>query len=323
MLFRSANRASPLLSYQHGTIISDDEAPSNMAARPELGIISTLFSSQGYVVAAPDCLGYGESTQLLHPYIIADVSASATIDLLRAVRIHAAQISHALDGQLFITGYSEGGYVTLASQREMETNLSAEFTITKSIPAAGPYNLSWTADFLINLVFLPSAELLSFVMKAYDTVYDYNRISEIYQAPYGSEVNGRYFYGDVASINLTNTTADLLTPIFLYGPDGQPGGDDLGYRETGEMVLKSDFVANNLHTGWTATTPAILFHGADDLIVPYQNSVDAAAGLGINVNLTACTVMPIADHATCVAPYVNLVLSEFRSEEHTSELQSH
>ena len=307
----SANRASPLLSYQHGTIISDDEAPSNMAARPELGIISTLFSSQGYVVAAPDCLGYGESTQLLHPYIIADVSASATIDLLRAVRIHAAQISHALDGQLFITGYSEGGYVTLASQREMETNLSAEFTITKSIPAAGPYNLSWTADFLINLVFLPSAELLSFVMKAYDTVYDYNRISEIYQAPYGSEVNGRYFYGDVASINLTNTTADLLTPIFLYGPDGQPGGDDLGYRETGEMVLKSDFVANNLHTGWTATTPTILFHGADDLIVPYQNSVDAAAGLGINVNLTACTVMPIADHATCVAPYVNLVLSEF------------
>ncbi len=305
-----ANPASPLLSYQHGTIITDDEAPSNMAARPELGALNALFSSQGYVVAAPDYLGYGESTQLLHPYIIADASASATIDLLRAVRIHAATISHNLDNKLFITGYSEGGYVTLAAQKEIETNLSGEFTITKSIPAAGPYHVSWTANYLINLVTLPSADLLSFVLKSYDTVYGRNRISEIYQSPYATEVNGGYFYGDAPGIMLTNVTADLLTPIFLYGPDGLPGGDGLGYRETGEMVLKSDFAANNLHTAWTVTTPTILFHGADDLIVPYQNSVDAVAGLGANVSLNTCTTIP-ADHATCIVPYVNLVLSEF------------
>ncbi len=305
-----ANPASPLLSYQHGTIIGDDEAPSNMAAKPELGALNALFSSQGYVVAAPDYLGYGESTRLLHPYIIADASASATVDLLRAVRTHAASISHNLDNKLFITGYSEGGYVTLATQKEMETNLSAEFTITKSIPAAGPYHVSWTANYLINLVTLPSAELLSFVLKAYDTVYGSNRISEIYQSPYDAEVNGGYFYGDAPGITLTDVTINLLTPIFLYGPDGLPGGDGLGYREAGEMVLKSDFTANNLHTAWTVTTPTILFHGADDLIVPYQNSVDAVAGLGANVSLNTCTTIP-ADHATCVAPYINLVLSEF------------
>ena len=73
------------------------------------------------------------------------------------------------------------------------------------------------------------------------------------------------------------------------------------------MLFRS---ANNLHTAWTVTTPTILFHGADDLIVPYQNSVDTVAGLGANVSLNTCTTIP-ADHATCIVPYVNLVLSEF------------
>lgn len=302
--------ASPLLSIQHGTIGSDDDAPSNIAAKNELGAFNALFSSQGYVTVMPDYLGYGESTQLMHPYIIADASASATIDLLRAVRTHAAQISHNLSSDLFLTGYSEGGYVTLATQKEMETSLATEFPITKSIPAAGPYNISWTAKHVVDLATLPSEDLFAFIMKSYDTIYGYNRISEIFQMPYDAEVNSGYFYGDVPSITLTDVTVDLLTPRFLYGPDGIPGGDNLGYREMGEMVLKSTFVSNDLYTGWTPVTPTILFHGADDQIVPYQNALDALAGLGSNVSLTVCTEVP-ADHSNCGLPYVKFVLDEF------------
>jgi pimeloyl-ACP methyl ester carboxylesterase len=294
--------ASPLLSFHHGTIASDDDAPSNMAAKLELGAFGALFSSQGYVHVMPDYLGYGESTQLMHPYIIADGSASAVIDMLRAVRTHAAQLSHTLASELFLTGYSEGGYVTLAAQKEMETNLSAEFTITKSLPAAGPYNISFTAQTTIDLVTLPEPELLSFVMKSYDTIYSNNRISEIYQAPYAAEVDGGYFYGDAPSIMLTDTTTDLFTAAFLYGPDLVAGGDNLG--------LKAQFALNDLDSGWSVTTPTVFFHGADDMVVPYQNSIDAVAGLGANASGVDCMAMP-ADHSTCVAPYINLVLDEF------------
>lgn len=302
--------ASPLLSFQHGTIASDDDAPSNIAAKPELGAVGALFSSQGFVNVMPDYLGYGTSTQLMHPYIIADSSASATIDLLRAVRTHAAQISHALDPKLFITGYSEGGYVTLATQKEIETNLSDEFTITKSIPAAGPYNVLGTAQTVIDMDMLPSPNLLSFVLKSYDTIYALNRITEIYQAPYAGMVNSGFFYGDGPDIILTDVTVDLLTLDFLYGPDMIPAGDDLGFRETGETALKNLFIANNLHSGWTASTPTVFFHGPDDVIVPYQNSLDAVAGLGAKASLVVCTEMP-ADHSNCAVPYVNLVLNEF------------
>jgi len=301
---------SPLLSFHHGTIGSDADAPSNIAAKPEVGAFGALFSSQGYVLVMPDYLGYGESTQLMHPYIIAEGSAAAVIDMLRAVRTHAAQLSHTLDTKLFITGYSEGGYVTLAAQKEMETMLSAEFNITKSIPAAGPYHISGTAKTIIDMVQLPSAELLSFVMKSYDTIYGNNRISDIFKPPYDAAVNSGYFYGDGPAITLTDITEDLLTPIFLYGPDLVAGGDGLGFREMGETGLKAQFVANDLDSGWSVTSPTIFFHGADDQIVPYQNSVDAVAGLGANASLVNCTEVP-ADHSTCSVPYINLVLSEF------------
>lgn len=109
---------------------------------------------------------------------------------------------------------------------------------------------------------------------------------------------------------LTNVTEDLFTAVFLYGLDENPGGDNLGFHETGETVLKNDFIANDIHSGWTAMTPTILFHGSDDVIVPYQNSLDAAANLGANVTLTVCAEMP-ADHSTCITPYINLLLSEF------------
>lgn len=308
----AGNQASPLLSFQHGTIFNDFDAPSNVAANPPQDFVGALFSSQGFVVVLPDYLGYGESTQLMHPYIIADSAASVTIDMLRAVRTHAAQISHALSSQLFITGYSEGGYVTLAAQKEMEANLSAEFTITKSVPAAGPYNISWTAKNMIDLTIMPSAVIYSFVMKSYDTIYGYGRISAIFKTPYAAEVNGPYYYGDATSITLTDTTADLLTPIFLYGPDGLPGGDGLGFRENGETVVKGDFFANDIYSGWTATTPTILYHGAGDLLVPIKNANDAVTGLGANVSLTACDATPLpSDHSNCVIPYFRFIFNEF------------
>ena len=44
--------------------------------------------------------------------------------------------------QLFLEGYSEGGYVTMAAVKEIEENLSHEFNITMSFPMAGAYDLS-------------------------------------------------------------------------------------------------------------------------------------------------------------------------------------
>ena len=108
---------SPLLSYQHGTIFTDDKAPSNDSDSIEgIGVLA----GSGYIVSSPDYLGYAESTSILHPYVHADSLASASIDMLRASKAFLASQNVEINNQLFLAGYSEGGYATIALQRELQ-----------------------------------------------------------------------------------------------------------------------------------------------------------------------------------------------------------
>ncbi|MCK7491427.1 MAG: hypothetical protein MZW92_06745 [Comamonadaceae bacterium] len=64
--------------------------------------------------------------------------------MMRALRSWCSTHAINLDGRIFPAGYSEGGYATMAAQREIETLHAGEFAITASAPAAGPYDLSGT-----------------------------------------------------------------------------------------------------------------------------------------------------------------------------------
>ena len=82
---------------------------------------------------------------MLHPYHLKDVTASAVIDMLRAIRQFFDQTNLGqYNSQLFLAGYSEGGYATMATVKEIEENLYDEFDITMSFPMAGAYDLSGT-----------------------------------------------------------------------------------------------------------------------------------------------------------------------------------
>ena len=91
---KSAGAKSPLLSYQHGTIFTDDNAPSNDSDSIK-GI--SAISGTGYIVSSPDFLGYAESTQILHPYVHAESLASASIDMLRASKAFLANKNIAIN----------------------------------------------------------------------------------------------------------------------------------------------------------------------------------------------------------------------------------
>jgi hypothetical protein len=91
---KALGEKSPLLSYQHGTTFLDKNAPSNSAST--ISGISKLAST-GYIVSAPDYIGYGTSASTIHPYIHASSLASASVDMLRAAKTflsHAKYIIH-------------------------------------------------------------------------------------------------------------------------------------------------------------------------------------------------------------------------------------
>lgn len=55
---KAAGARNPVLSYQHGTIFRDIEAPSNNAVASEVAVV---MASLGYIVLAPDYVGFGAS----------------------------------------------------------------------------------------------------------------------------------------------------------------------------------------------------------------------------------------------------------------------
>lgn len=130
--------AFPLLSYQSPPGINKEDAPSNLLADWEK---ATFWAGQGYATLCPDYLGYGESKSA-HPYLHAESAAASLAGFLQASTFFCAQEETELNGQLFLTGYREGGYYSMALQRKIEQELSEEFEVTASAPVSAPFDLS-------------------------------------------------------------------------------------------------------------------------------------------------------------------------------------
>ncbi|MEJ7235588.1 prolyl oligopeptidase family serine peptidase, partial [Staphylococcus epidermidis] len=88
-------------------------------------LLAALFAGQGYVVISPNYAGYDKSSLAYHPYLNAQQQSHEMADALKAgrevVRRTGSATNVADNGKLFVTGYSQGGYVAMATTRYLET----------------------------------------------------------------------------------------------------------------------------------------------------------------------------------------------------------
>lgn len=304
---RPAGASSPMLSYQHGTIFVDSDAPSNVTSANYDPVMVALAGS-GFIVVVPDYIGYAASTNEIHTYIHAQGLAASIVDMLRAARRLLANNNVNTNGQLFLTGYSEGGYATLAAQKEMEQNLPTEFPVTASIPAAGPYDVSATMQHLVGAPANPFPEFIGFILKAYDHWYRWSRLNTIFQPPYDTVVSTYY---DGSQNGSAAHDALNVNPTALFNMTFR--NNFLGSDET---TLKADVAKNDIHS-WNSSTPTLFFHGEDDNVVPYFNATNAATAMTIAgspaVTVENCTTPAPGNrgHGECFSDYLSLVIGRF------------
>lgn len=267
-----------LLSDQHGTALKRTDAPSNLNLDGSLA--ASCYGSQGYVIAAADYLGYGGS-EIKHPFLHADSEAWVAADLLRAVKMATAQLGVQLNGKLFLTGYSQGGHVTLALHRHLEKNLHSEFTVTASAPGSGVYDLTYT--FFATLK-KPSAASTIFVAygiwSAQNTYSIFKSLEEPIQGSYAGKLN-KLFDGSSdwlqAFFSLPRDIHALLQPAFERDIAADANHPYL-------KVLASSDVFD-----WKPSAPIHFFHASGDTIVPFENAnrtVKHMKNLGATVELT-------------------------------------
>ncbi|WP_240676070.1 alpha/beta fold hydrolase [Botryobacter ruber] len=259
---------APVISAQHGTIFAHREAPT--ASTDVSGF--ELLAAAGYITFMPDYIGFGESKNVFHPYYDQKHSALAVVDMLKAGRSFYKEQNLTTNNKLFLVGYSEGGYVTMAAQKEIETNPAHGLKVTASAAGAGGYDLTAMLSDVTSGQPYSFPAYLAYILQAYNYTNDWKRpLSELFQEPYASRLpglfNGSNRAGDINN-QLHPDPATLFAPAFFNGlKDANK-----------EQVFKQALQDNSL-TDWAPQSPTRLYHGTADMIVPYSNSEKTFAAL--------------------------------------------
>jgi alpha/beta superfamily hydrolase len=134
----------PIVLYAHGKRNLTFFNMADLSGNNYEGLIVALaLAGDGYIVVAPNYAGYDTSTLGYHPFMNADQQSADMMDALAAARAALPSTSVADNQKLFITGYSEGGYVAMATHRALQ---AAGVPVTASAPMSGPYALVAFSD---------------------------------------------------------------------------------------------------------------------------------------------------------------------------------
>ena len=187
--------ARPIVVYAHGTNITKSYNLANFTddtnpAFSEAVLLAAMYAAQGYILVAPNYAGYDSSSLSYHPYLNADQQSKEMIDILAAAKkaLPTLIAPTTASAKLFITGYSQGGFVAMAAHRAMQ---AAGIPVTASAPMSGPYALAAQSDatFYGNVnaggtIFSPM--IFTSFQKAYGNLY--TTPSDIYETAYATGI---------------------------------------------------------------------------------------------------------------------------------------
>lgn len=186
----------PIVLYAHGTTTVKSYNLANLLdegspAYSEAALIAAIYAAQGFIVVAPNYAGYESSKLPYHPYLNADQESKEMMDALSAARKALPGLLQPVQdsGKLFITGYSQGGHVAMATHKAMQ---AAGQPVTASAPMSGPYALAaYTDAVFYGNVGLGSTLFAPLLINSYQKAYGnlYSQLTDIYEPSYASGID--------------------------------------------------------------------------------------------------------------------------------------
>ncbi len=277
----------PMVSIQHGTETKRDLVASVSTVNSVEGFVGLIMASMGYVVLIPDYLGFGVSN-VMHPYMHAESLVPSVIDFMRSGKIYCSENQIVLDGRTFLTGYSEGGYVTLVTQKVIEEKYTSEFNLTAVSPSSGPYDLEGMMQTIFQSNSYSNPAYVAFILTSYNTLYNWNRLDDFFNEPYASMMpdlfDGSLTWGEIVN-HLPSSFSELMNSAFISDVNNGNEQDFLSV------------IQDNTVLDWAPQTTIHFFHGESDEIVPIQNAYTAIENLTANdaINIIL-TVIPNGTH---------------------------
>lgn len=291
----------PVFSYLHGTLTRDFDVPSNLIGIQS--IIGWIMAMDGYISVLPDYLGLGDGPGI-HPFSHAATEASASIDFIIAATTFCASnplINAKPNGDLYLSGYSQGAHAALATQRELEKNPIPGLTLRKTVAGSGAYSLSYIQKkFLFNNPEYPNPSFLPYLLLGYQNVDGnlYGSLDHVFVPPYNTTMpgyfNGLYTVEEIDS-ELPMEWKDMFVPRYLW---------NIQYRyfhPVNIALRKNDLIK------WKPRADLHLYYCNCDELVAKENSLLAYLSFLLRGSWNT-TCLPLGDfnHNDC-APLVLLI----------------
>lgn len=258
---------TPIASYGHGTMAHKGaQASTQDGAQWEIG---SIFASTGYVVVMPDYLGLGipDPKVVIHPYQHAFSQGHTNLNAIRAAKEIMESEGLSYNNQLFLFGYSQGGFTTTATHRLIEEEYPNEFTVAAAAPMSGAYDMAGAqVELMASDSVYPTPGYLPYIILAYQDQYGtlYDSIRQVLKEPFDSLMPA-LFYPKEKSIGFINNQS---TPVPKHMVQDTTVASFLADSNHILRVLLKD----NEMLNWAPQAPVKLYYCTGDDQVSYVNS---------------------------------------------------
>ena len=289
-----------VVMYNHGTRITEaDLLPSS-----GMDLMPMVSAAMGRICFASDYVGFGESNEYFHPYLINASSDIAIADMALAGSEFLIKTDIHPKTGIYMFGFSQGGLATMSAQRFIENNpyYKRRIDLKAVATGTGPYDLN-TSAFIptISAENYPAPAYIVFTFLAYNNYYGLNTdMSMIFKNSYNE------LFLDLVAQNKTFAEINAQLPANI---------PDLMQEEfrnrfiAGQTMYNWLMQGNNSIYGWVPETDLRIYHSPTDEIVPYTNAetayntfIDAGA-----TNVELITLPNLTHTTTAFMSFIDLM----------------
>ena len=308
-----------MINENHGTIFLNSEAPTQKEVHngvPDYATAILMTGVAGFASVVPDYIGFGDSNSSVLPYILEKSAARSSVDMIKASMKYMEDSGVVLNHQLYISGYSQGGYNAMAVAKSVEAGALPNVNLMGVAPMAGPYNVEDLGNIELNATHtMAYPAFLADLAYSYATYYDDINISDIAipsLAQFQLAFNGS---NDTVPIHITLGVGaiDINGTVTDYGFYTHKANElfkdsfILAYQNNQNNIMRQKFVENNLDN-WTPSGKMNLIQCLEDEIIPFSesnNTYNKFKANGANVTLTGIPTSILKQQKDATHPFIH------------------
>jgi pimeloyl-ACP methyl ester carboxylesterase len=257
-----ADAKFPVISFQNGTNTYHGNAPTANPLNYNYLLLEAM-ASNGYIILIPDYIGFGASSDQVHPYYQKETTASTVIDMMHACSelVQDKKVLAKTADRNYLMGYSQGGWATLSVLEELEKGDHPDIKVTAASCGAGAYDLMAMSNYVLALDTFPGPVYLPYFVyseQVYGALTD--QPDKYFNEPYAGRIpglfDGTHTNGEVNE-NLNDTISRLLTSDMIQN-----------FASGTEFQDLRNVLTENSVSAWPVVARLQFYHGTIDVNVP-------------------------------------------------------